>query len=174
MSKVDPLQTIVDYIERRSSNMNSLFGLMGYEGVRTVFFEPNKEFLDWIKSNFGDKILVDCGAGVGKVTSAIRGIGVNCLPIDVCPSAYSILEVLNIDSVHMAYNENTIALICRPSRGNWVHATICKSVEESGKAIYCGREKHYDEDLEPLPYKITKVMSDIGPDNDCVWLIEKE
>jgi hypothetical protein len=66
------------------------------------------------------------------------------------------------------FGPNVVALMCRPCRGDWIHATIIKAVEAGSEFVYVGKPSHFAADLEPLPFRVSMVMTDAGMMRDCV------
>jgi len=141
----------------------------------SVFFDPLHEFVEWMKEFCGDKTIVDCGCGCGQTVAVLRHAGLEAIGIDLYGADRPLIHDIHLmNAVHFPFSPETVALICRPCRGDWIHATICKAVESGSKCVYVGKESHYEEDLEPLPYKVEKVLSSAGMQNETVWVISKE
>jgi len=139
------------------------------------FFEPHPEFIDWMREFAKNTVVVDCGAGLCNTTLALQTSGVNAVALDLYPSPNAMVkEVLGINAVLFPFSESFTAMICRPCRGDWIHATIISAVESGAQCVYVGKESHYEADLEPLPYKITKIMENAGLSNESVWTIGRK
>jgi hypothetical protein len=139
------------------------------------FFEPKVEFVDWCKKTYPDANWVDCGAGQGHVVKMLREAGLSACGIDLfkCDDDLIIGDMIAMNSAMFPFSNNMVALICRPSRGDWIHATIIKAVENGCPVIYVGKSKHIEQDLTPLPYQIELVLNDIGEDGENLWLVIK-
>ncbi len=139
------------------------------------FFEPKVEFIDWCKKTYPDANWVDCGAGQGHVVKMLRDVGLSACGIDLfkCDDNLAIDDMITMNSAMFPFSNNMIALMCRPCRGDWIHATIIKAVENKCPMIYVGKQSHFEKDLAPLPYKVELVLSDIGEDGENLWLVTK-
>lgn len=141
----------------------------------SVFFDPKSGFVHWMREFCQDKTVVDCGCGRGQTTAVLRHSGLNVVAIDLngadCPL---IKDIHFMDAVFFPYSPNYVAMMCRPCRGEWIHATIVKAIESGAKFVYVGKEEHYNADLAPLPYKVERVLTDAGLQNESVWVISKE
>lgn len=139
------------------------------------FFEPKAEFVDWCKKTYPDANWVDCGAGQGHVVKILRDAGLSVTGIDLflCSDDLVIDDMIPMDSAMFPFHNGMVALLCRPCRGDWIHATIIKVVESECPMVYVGKQSHFDEDLAPLPYKVELMLNDIGEDGENMWLVTK-
>lgn len=139
-----------------------------------MFFEPRNEFIQWVKEFSDGKLIVDCGCGCANTTATLRMAGVKAIGLDlICPERALIGDIHVIDATDYPFSSDTIGMMCRPNRGDWIHATITKAVESGAKFIYVGKESHYKTDLQPLSYKVQKVMTNAGISNESAWIIER-
>ncbi|MBS1722643.1 MAG: hypothetical protein JSS66_06490 [Armatimonadetes bacterium] len=140
----------------------------------SVFFEPRPEFIEWCAATFDKSTCIDCGCGKGLLVSLLRHRGLDAFGLDICPPTDAFVDdVLAIDAPLFAYSAHMTAFVCRPCRGEWIHATIMRAVESGCPVVYVGKQSHYASDLEPLPYKIEHVMDGAGADGESVWLVTK-
>lgn len=139
------------------------------------FFEPNEQFIKWCKANYPNAFWIDCGAGQGHITKLLRENGIQAAGLDLySPTEDALIDdLINMDCVKFPFTENMVALMCRPCRGEWIHAAIIKAVESGCPFIYVGKQSHYDDDLAPLPYNVNLVLSDIGKDGENMWVVTK-
>lgn len=141
----------------------------------SVFFDPHNEFVEWMKGFCGDKTVIDCGCGCGQAVAVLRHAGINAVGIDLYGAETPLIPDIHLlNAVHFPFNHDCVVMMCRPCRGDWIHATIIKAVESGAKFVYVGKEEHYEADLEPLPYKVEKVLTNAGMQNESVWVISKE
>lgn len=144
---------------------------LGYETV-SKFFIPNQKFIQWCKEAYPDSHFIDCGCGLGHVTKELRKAGLKVHGIDLYPTSYAVIDdIMPMDSVMFTYVEGMVPLLCRPCRGDWIHATIVRAVEACGVFLYVGKESHYSTDLLPLPYKVDRIMEDVGEAGEVMWRI---
>jgi hypothetical protein len=137
------------------------------------FFEPKQKFLDWCKETYPGAHWIDCGAGQGHVTKLLRenGLVADALDLFLAEEDVVIDDMIQMDSAMYPFSNRNVALMCRPCRGDWIHATIIKAVNAHAPLVYVGKESHFEEDLKPLPYKIELVMQNAGEMNENVWLV---
>ena len=140
----------------------------------SVFFDPRKKFVGWMHEFAVGHVVVDCGAGLGHTTLALQNHGVRAIAVDLFPSPDAVVEnITPMNAVLFPFSDAFIAMICRPCRGDWIHATIIAAVESGAKCVYVGKESHYAADLAPLPYEVVKVMEQAGAAGESVWTISK-
>lgn len=142
----------------------------------SVFFDPSPLWVRWMRQFCGDRSVVECGCGVGHVALVLRQAGLSVCALDIEPPDFSfITDIVPINSAKFEhFGPKAVALMCRPCRGDWIHATIFKAVEAGSELVYVGRPSHFAADLEPLPYNVSMVMTDAGVMRECVWVISKE
>lgn len=139
-----------------------------------VFFNPTEECLDWMVKYINKRSVIDCGSGVGRLSSKLMKRHISVVPVDLflkdCLEAYPI----QINAVDFPYPEFSLVVIARPCRGNWIHQVIRKVLESNGEVLYVGLQKHHEEDLEPLEdkYLLEKVYDNAGDDNEYVYSIK--
>lgn len=141
----------------------------------SVFFDPRNEFVDWMKKFCGDKTVIDCGCGLGHTVAVLRHAGIKAEGVDLCKATTSLIQDIHIaNAACFHFTPNHVAIMTRPCRGDWIHATIIKAVESGVDFVYVGKEEHYETDLALLPYNVQKVLTNAGIQNESVWLISKE
>lgn len=140
----------------------------------SVFFDPRNEFVDWMKGFCGDKTVIDCGCGCGQTVAVLRHAGIDTVGIDLYGAETPLIPDIHLlNAVHFPFGPSCVAMMTRPCRGDWIHATIIKAVESGADFVYVGKEEHFEADLEPLPYRVQKVLTNAGMQNESVWLITK-
>lgn len=140
----------------------------------SVFFDPRNEFVNWMKEFTKNKIVVDCGCGRGQAVAVLRHAGLSVIGIDLYGAESPLIPNVHfINAAFFPFTNEHIAMMCRPCRGDWIHATIIKAVESGAQFVYVGKEEHYDADLQPLPYNIEKVLTGAGLQNESVWVVSK-
>ena len=168
-AQIDPKQILTSYLTSAIRNLETGIPYTTF----SVFFEPTQEFIEWMKANYHDKTIIEVGAGKAVASGMLQDAGLNVVATDLYPPSDASIRVVAMNAAHWPYAENQIGMLCRPCRGDWIHAAICKAVEGCGTMLYVGLEKHHEADLEPLPYKVEKVLVDIGESGECVWRITK-
>lgn len=140
----------------------------------SVFFESKPEFVRWMVEFVKERKVVDCGCGLGNTTAVLRQAGLHTMGIDLYPSDNALIDdIAPINSALFPYNNDMVALLCRPCRGDWIHATIIKAIEGGSPVVYVGKESHYEADIQPLPYHVEIIMHDAGVAGETAWLITK-
>jgi len=140
-----------------------------------VFFNPNQEFLTWAKKNLRGNILVDCGAGIGRLTNQLLKNGLNALAIDINEREESETLIIREDSTSFSFPYNSIAIIARPNRGDWIQDTINHALKVCKYVLYIGIEKNIGEDIESLNnLHVEKVFDNAGDDKEFVYKISKD
>ena len=141
-----------------------------------VFYNPTEECLNWMVKYINKRKVIDCGSGVGRLSSKLMKRCVSVTPVDFflkdCLEAYPV----QIDAVDFPYPENPLVIIARPCRGDWIHQVIKKVVENNGEVLYVGLQKHYEEDLEPLEsrYLLEKLYDNAGDDGEYIYSIKSK
>jgi len=170
ITKLDPKATLMSYF---SDPMRRLEGKAAFSSWNQ-FFKPNEEFLSMLGERFPNRLIIDCGCGVGHVTQTLRDAGFDVMPIDLYPSDFAVIDdIMGMDAAMFSYVDDMLPILCRPNRGAWIHATIIRAVEGSGTMLYIGKESHFDEDLAPLPYTVEKILTNAGENCESVWVITK-
>jgi hypothetical protein len=100
----------------------------------------------------------------------MEAVGLDLYP---CESDIVIDDMVPMDSAMYPFAKDNVALLCRPCRGDWIHATIIKAVEKGVPVVYVGKEKNATHDLYQLPYNIERVLEDIGSDGENLWLVTR-
>jgi len=168
---MDTRKVLLEYV----TSPIRLFELSAQMPFCSRFFEPLPKFITWCKETYPDAQWVDMGAGQGHVTQALRKAGLDALAIDLflAESDAVIDDISKMDAAMFPFFAGHIGLICRPCRGEWIHASIIKAVEADCPVVYVGKDSHFDEDLQPLPYNTTLIMTDAGEAGESVWLVTK-
>lgn len=169
MDKIDPKATLIEYL---TSSLRGLEQMIPFSTC-SVFFEPKQEFVEWVASNYGDKMIVEVGCGKAMPSAMLQKAGLNVISTDLYPPDDAMTKVFPMNAAQWPYMESQIGLLCRPCRGDWIHAAICKAVEGCGTMLYVGLDKHFDNDLAPLPYNVERVLSDVGESGESLWRITK-
>jgi hypothetical protein len=138
-----------------------------------VYFDPNSSFITMMQFLAEGKTVVDCGCGHGHTNLMLSQAGVQVIGIDIELKKIQLKDVVLMDAVDFPFTSEHIAMICRPSRGEWIKDTITKAVEGGALCVYVGLEKHYDADLSNLTYQVDKLMDNAGVSGESVWAVRK-
>lgn len=140
----------------------------------SLFFNPTNNFLDWSVQNLKGHPLIDCGAGIGRLSKLLKDKHLNILPIDLFARDNPEITVLLMDSTSFKFPKNSIAIIARPSRGDWIEDTINQALKTCSFVLYIGIQEHIEEDIESLKnLKVEKVFENAGDENEIVYKISK-
>jgi len=135
-----------------------------------LFFNPTNNFLDWAVQNLKGRPLIDCGAGIGRLSKLLKDKHLNILPIDLYARDNPETTVLLMDSTTFNFPKNSIAIIARPSRGDWIEDTINHALKTCSFVLYIGIQEHIEEDIESLKdLLVEKVFEEAGEDNEIVY-----
>lgn len=141
----------------------------------SLFFNPTNNFLDWAEQNLKGHPLIDCGAGIGRLSKLLKDRHLNILPIDLYARDNPEATVLIMDSTSFNFPKNSIAIIARPNRGDWIEDTINHALKTCSFVLYIGIQEHIEEDIESLKnLKVEKVFEEAGDDEEIVYKISKE
>ena len=144
-----------------------------------IFFKPTNDFLDWMKDLSNGTGIIECGCGAGHLLKKLSEIGITILGIDLYPpqSPEFFSMAMECDATEYDFPQNTIAIMVRPNRGEWIHNTIHQAFKTVKFFIYVGLEKHYDQDIKPLLdiYNIGKVnFTSAGQGQEKVYVISEK
>jgi hypothetical protein len=139
-----------------------------------IFFSPNENFLDWAKENLRGKTIIECGAGTGHLSKKLQSIDLSVLPIDMCDREETETTVIKKNAETFDYPENSIVIMARPNRGDWINNTINKALTTASYLLYIGLKEHVEEDILSLPFEIETILENAGKDNETVFKICKK
>jgi hypothetical protein len=143
------------------------------------FFNPNPDFLIFLKQLVGGKLVIECGAGNGLLTKKMEEVGINVLPIDLFKRDSGFISIKE-DATKFKYPKNGIALIARPSRGDWIHDTILQALNTVNFVLYIGIDSHLEDDVQSLDslypniMNVEKIYDNAGKDEEKVFKISKK
>lgn len=153
------------------------------------FFEPDEDFLIWIKNYAKDRLIIDCGAGQGHIARELyklghkkivafeyigdhmnfqkenlkQGLGMIQYLVDDCTKS-------NITSL-----PNILLLFCRPCHSNFVEKTI-QHMDHTSEVLYITKPDNLKEynDLGNYRNKAIEIKH-IGSslEGEKVWSIRK-
>lgn len=131
-----------------------------------VFFEPEDGFKAWIEQQ--DDMIVDCGAGMGLLGSLYPN---KIIGIDLFERTECLAPVLvPVDATTFLFREGVIALIARPSHGDWIHATAMSALNSGASCVYVGLEDNLEDDLGDMNCEL--IMANAGKEGEKAWQIQ--
>lgn len=144
----------------------------------SVFFEPRSAFVQWLVEHIkrGERVAVDCGAGVGMLGKILLDKGAPTLSIDFLERDSTESPVLIMDATFFEYHDNMTAVVARPSSGDWIRDTFIKALDGDAKVLYVGVERNYDRDLYDLEdegMKYQLAFSNAGEEGEEAFWISK-
>jgi hypothetical protein len=153
-------------------------------GTLTKFFEPTRDWLDWMKENFGDRMIVDCGTGIGHVVRALKKRGMKAIGIDLYPSEAIVNEHTGFylgDASCFPYSHDWVPIFCRPCHDGFVMESIEHAFERGcGDVLYISKRINYERDIdEDLLHEwglaISEVeLENIGEEEEVMWRVRKK
>jgi len=135
-----------------------------------VFFEPSGVFVDWLVRLAGRREVVDCGCGTGELVRRVVEAGGKAIGLDVADREGQVVDVVPIDATAFPFTSRHVAVLARPSRGEWIREVIEKAHEAGADVVYVGLPKHHAEDVGDLE-GVECVMTDAGRDGESVYLL---
>lgn len=137
-----------------------------------AFFDPTNKFITFIKSLCRGKLIVDCGCGNGCFSTKLKNAGHVVLPIDLYPRGND-FEYVQADTTTFKFPPNSVPVIARPNRGDWIEDTIKNALAFVPYVLYIGLKKHLDEDVFSLDMECEMIYDDAGNDGEVVYQISK-
>lgn len=165
-----------------SQSRQRLFKFMITQSLATTtkFFEPTTVWLDWMKKNYSNRVIVDCGCGLGHVTADLMKIGLKCIPIDLYPTADLIHSGgYACDSEIFPFKPEWVPMFARPCHNGFVmksvHHAIGRGVTD---ILYISKHINLDRDIyeDELPdaFCLSEIhLENIGEEEEVMWLIRK-
>ncbi len=152
--------------------------LMPPEGTvfpNSVFFDPYKKFIKWLHKYARGRLIVDAGAGIGRVGAMLleqheRQI----LSLDFIEREMPESLVLRKDAVSFEYTRGMLVMIARPCRGQWIEDTIWNAGEKGAEILYIGKEEHVENDTVWEYMARTLVYKNAGKDREVVYSLKQE
>jgi hypothetical protein len=137
------------------------------------FFIPSNDFLKFLKNEIGYKTVIECGCGNGLLSSKLNQLlGEKIISIDISQRDTDFFYILD-DATTFNFPKNSIVIIARPNRGDWILKTIENALKTCDYIIYIGLEKHLEEDIYSLNFPYTEIYKDAGRDKEIVYKITK-
>jgi hypothetical protein len=139
-----------------------------------TFFNPKKNFLDFMKKRFRLRYVYDVGAGQGHVTVALRKAGVKKVnPIDIFPRDGQDTKINHGDGTTYPFKANSLVMLCRPCHGMFAEDTIKNALKrEVSSILYVGLAKNVKNDLGGFYRKFKRVLVNIGEDKENLWVYQ--
>lgn len=147
--------------------------------TQTKFFEPTQVWIDWMKARYPDRFVVDCGAGLGHVTQALRGAGLKkAIAIDLHPSAEFLNNYTGFytgDACTFPFTPEMVPMYCRPCHNGFVAESVLHAFGRGCREmIYISKPVNFERDVFSLPDELIAQQVDlenIGEEGERMWLI---
>lgn len=133
-----------------------------------TFFTPTKQFMEFLQL-FKDYRIIDCGTGMGEMIHHGKQYGLDINGIDICTREGQHPDVQRVNALDITWQENMLALICRPDHSGWVLELGNKIRENNGIGIYVSKSYNYTRDVGPLWAR--KIMSRAGEEGEVAYMI---
>jgi hypothetical protein len=113
------------------------------------YFHATGQFVRWVKTHHGNKLIYDIGAGVGQVSSALTEAGLRVTALDLEPCDPSEFDVIKADCTEYAFQKDSVLLFCRPCHDHdFVRNTILRGLTCGVRAVvYVGLQRNVRADL---------------------------
>lgn len=142
-----------------------------------VFFEPLPCFADYLNQlEPQPKVIIDVGAGMGRMSRILTEAGFKCLAIDICERDSTEHEILPLDALSFIYPETSLPIMARPCHGHWIEFAIDQAMRTVPMMLYVGLKKNLADDLYGMSkkYKVTREKMIVGEDGEIIVRIEKK
>lgn len=163
----------------------------GTHGI--VFFQPDDNFVSWIKKYANGRIILDVGCGTGDLTILLNRAGARVVGIDPMMNYDGIVKEQMIDlaagisrphflnkkiedltSLFVGRGEQVLIIFARPSHGNYVHNTL-KLKDKNTEALYITKPTVMEDfdDLREFRKKATLIPHEgRSTEQEQVWSIK--
>jgi len=127
------------------------------------FFEPDKNFIDWLVKYANGRMIVDVGSGNGHVTRAVndqggKAIGVDPFMTDKCLYSQG-TSFMPLDIRETPFNKidgnKVLYLLARPCHGGLTEITM-QYAQKNSEVLYLGLNKNVNIDFM-ITKKYTKI-----------------
>jgi len=112
-----------------------------------VAFEPTDIFVRWLTA--WDRPVIDCGCGLSQLGT----------------------HVVAEDAVAFDFPPKCLAVIARPTRGDWIHATMERTRECGARMVYVGLPAHVEEDVWDSRFQWQQIVLEAGTAGEQVYLL---
>lgn len=138
-----------------------------------VFFDPCPDFVDWLFTYAaGNKrLIVDAGAGVGRLGRELGALGMQIVSIDVVERESPESMVFPWDATEYKYKPFHLVVLARPCRGPWIEESIRRACEAGAEVLYVGREKWLEFDTVFSGISREKVFEDAGDEEETAYML---
>ncbi|MEN6549991.1 MAG: hypothetical protein ABFE07_28440 [Armatimonadia bacterium] len=134
-----------------------------------IFFDPRPQFVDWLVGYARGRIVIDAGAGVGRLGAMLLERGARCLSLDLEERDEPESPVIMKDATTFEYSRGTLVVLARPCHGNWIYDTIVRTHECGAEVLYVGKPENVENDLEYPGLERRLVGADAGREGEVVY-----
>ncbi len=130
--------------------MKDIFASLQPHGMllpQMVFFDPLPNFVPRIKA-LKPKLVVDVGAGVGRMSATLHKAGVKVLAIDICVRKTTEHDIAPLDALTIQYPSGSLPIMARPCHGPWTDFAIDHAMSQTKTMVYVGLPKNIDGDID--------------------------
>lgn len=131
----------------------------------SLFFDPTPEFIAWLKDYTKNRVIIDCGAGVGRLGSLMAG---SVLSIDIHEREETESAVILADATKFDFPEGAVVIFARPCHGSWVGKAAGRALNRGATVLYIGLQKNLIVDLPDLGAPQKEVFVDAGEAGEVV------
>lgn len=143
-----------------------LGGLMPFDHN---FFKPVPCFWRLLSAfNSPTKLYVDCGAGTGALVKFSQDTPIRMIGIDLMRRPKLVAPVLICDATRFPFNENIVAVFCRPSHDGWAYSAAIRARALGATVLYAGKPKNVRSDM---PGRINLLARRVGMENESLYEI---
>lgn len=151
--------------------------MCGLELPYQVFFEPTTDFMLWLHKATRCHTIFDCGAGVGFLGATWERLFADkrFFSLDMHPREKNASRVLIADARYFSLPSGCVALICRPSAGEWIQEVINNALQNGAAfVLYVAKSANVERDLDDLPstYQTSRMFEHAGAEDEVVMKIE--
>jgi hypothetical protein len=134
----------------------------------TIFCKPDNKLVNIIKEEYGNRIVVDCGAGEGVLHNMMpKG---TIISLDIIDHGNPEVTIMNCRD--FLFNKNHLPIFIRPCHSGFVEETLLIAYSSVESALYIGLEKNRKEDLG-IFYNLSFIVHNewTGSEGEKVWRI---
>jgi len=148
----------------------SIYSVMADQGLLVqlpdmIFFQPTAAFSEWLGA---EKLIIDCGCGVGLLSSLHSHV----IGIDIMERRCPLADVsYGVCAIEYPFRPDHTVLIARPNHSGWHQEVFVNALKAGSKVVYVGLPKNYDIDLECVDYEV--FMENAGREGEEACLIKR-
>ncbi len=143
------------------------------------FFEPSEEFLDWLASYAGDRIVYDVGCGEGHIVSAlhqrkVKALGIEMIPFErkLLPQLYNKVLIAEAQHCELLRKHEGLVFFARPCHSGFVEETI-KVLHPQSEILYISKPENLSVDLPNYKYLKLNIETG-GEEGEAVYRVNRK